>query len=146
MPKVQASMADVSTEFVLPEPGIKTFKVEECKEQVAENPRRISYNFKNVIQTPGDDFKKPVFHTVHLHKKTGETNEYGVATIKRYFEAIAPDSANSEDADTDELLNGLFDAEVVHETYKSEKHKDSEGKPKEMKRAALNDRTISPVA
>jgi hypothetical protein len=141
MPKVKASMADVSTEAPpLPEPGLKTFKVEECKEQLLEKGR-VAYDFKNVIQE-GEDRGKSVFHQVHLHTKTGDENEYGVATMKRYFEAIAPDSANSDDADTDELINGIFVAEVSHDTYLSKKHKNADGSPKEMKKALIDDRTI----
>lgn len=129
MPKVKASMADISTEYVLPDPGPYEFELVEVKatdvRQKAPSGKeveRTTYVVKSKIvhDLDGNDehANKPVYDYINIHTKEGEINEISMANLKRYFEAIAPESANSEDADTDELHGGHFIAMLYHETYK----------------------------
>jgi hypothetical protein len=63
---------------------------------------------------------RPVYQFCTMHDKEGKPNKQGIAALKRFFEAIAPASASSEDADTDELIDGHFLAETYIDTYKKE--------------------------
>lgn len=129
MPKVRASMADVSTEYVPAEPDTYTLKVTEVKintrREVFEGNEveRETHIIKSVIQDEGDAQNKPVYDYIDVTKKDGTPNDYGLADLKRYFEAIAPEYANDEEPDTDVLLHGLFMAEVVIEEYEKKPEK-----------------------
>lgn len=144
MPKVGALLKDVSTEYQLIEPGTYELEVTEVsmdvkKEQHEGNQiERVSHSIKAMIADPDNEhYKKPVYTTVHIHKKDGTLNEVALADLKRFFEAIAPDAAEEDDPDTDVLKGGRFLAQVVIETYTKN------GQENQVNR--LNTRTISPV-
>lgn len=131
MPKVVASMADVSTEFVLADPATYRLQVvsvdyqtKDAKTSSGQDIKRGTYVVKSKIIATYPDGEtehqgKPIYDYINIHTKEGELNEISLGNLKRYFEAIAPDSADSEDADTDELVNGYFIADVYIDTYES---------------------------
>lgn len=120
MPKINApSMADVSTEFVLIEPGTKQFKILEAP--VNTNGGRQNVAIKLEVQDPGDDHGRTVKDTIHLHKKNGEENPVGLAQLKRYFEAVLGQeqvaTMASADYDTDMIVGGIVLGEVYIEQF-----------------------------
>lgn len=153
MAKINANLADISTEYKLPDPGpyvlrVKEINVENKKAKAVggdmdgQEIERTTYVVKSVIVRDldgnEDNANKPIWDYINIHNKDGSLNEISLANLKRYFEAIAPDSANSEDADTDELINGEYQAQVYHETY------DKGGE--ERTSAKIRPSTIQPVA
>lgn len=130
MPKIAASMADISTEYILPDPGFYEFEVVDVNETTVRQKapssgaevERVTYVVKSkiVADENGDTThaNKPVYDYINIHTKEGELNEISLANLKRYFEAIAPESANSDEADTDELKGGHFKAMLIHDTFK----------------------------
>jgi hypothetical protein len=113
-------MADVSTDTKPAEPGTYRLVVKDIEERVlSEHPKRVAYNIQSNIYNPGDEAShdKPVWHFINIHNKQGELLKFGLAHLKRYFEAIAPDYADDPDADTDALLEGHFMAEVYIDSY-----------------------------
>ena len=121
MPKVKASLADISTEYTPIEPrsGVR-FQMKEIKERnTNENGiERQFFDWKAVVSEPGDDHGKPVFGVISVHKKDGGLNDAGLGELKRFFEAIAPEYANDENAEVDVLVGGEFLADVEISTYK----------------------------
>lgn len=130
MPKIGASLADISTEYVLIEPDTYEMKLEKLditeKDELKEDPekkKQQEYLFISKVDQPGNDHHgKPVRDYVYLYKKDGTFNEYSLAQIKRYGIAIVgEDRVNEDDFDTDELLHGRFLAEVYIDSWKNEK-------------------------
>ena len=131
MAKIKASMADVSTEYVLPDPGAYIFRVKEVTEETKKakaeksgaNIERTTYVVKSAIVRDLDGNEehanKPVWDYINITTKEGGLNEISLSNLKRYFEAIAPESADSEDADTDELVGGEFVAMLYHDEYET---------------------------
>ena len=131
MAKIKASMADVSTEYTLPDPGLYIFRVKEVQEETKQakaersgaNIERTTYRIESRIVRDIDGneehVNKPVWDYVNIHTKEGELNTISLANLKRYFEAIAPEYADSEDADTDMLVNGEFLASLYHDEYEA---------------------------
>lgn len=124
MPKIRASMKEVSSDFKPIEPGIMRFEIEDVKEITDDGPpERTQYHIKcKVLEVLEDGNKEDVGRTmtekVHLHLKTGEVNEIGLGQLKRFFEiTVGDDLANDEDADTDWLLNKQFKGQVALESY-----------------------------
>lgn len=150
MPKVKASMADVSTEYVLIDPGTYRLRIKSIEEEAKKSKapksgqevERTTYIVKSVVVSDADGgtdhANKPIFDWINIHTKEGELNDISLANLKRYFEAIAPDSADSEDADTDELINGEFMADVYIDEY--EKAGGQTGQSNKLKST-----TISPL-
>lgn len=132
MPKIVASMADVSTEFQPIDPATYRLQVvsvdyneKDAKTDEGQNIKRGTYVVKSKALATYPDGEtehanKPIYDYINIHNKNGEVNEISLANLKRYFEAIAPDSAESEDADTDELVNGIFIADVTIDKYRKE--------------------------
>lgn len=124
MPRVKASMADVSTDYNPCEPGVARFEIESVEEETA-NDGRVSYKMKSKIveYTDGgkeEDVGRSITNTIYIHKKDGTANEMGIAELKRYFEVtVGEERANSEDADTDELIGQQFLGQIVIRSYKT---------------------------
>lgn len=144
MPKVNASLADVSTKMEPMEPGIFRFKIEEIQDKTSgrgtENEREAYQIISCNNEMGTDSYGKKVFHYISLTTKDGKPNGAGKADLKRYFEAVFGEEAVAEegfDYDTDNLLNGEFGAEVVIESWeKGEKESPSykSGKSNRFKR------------
>ncbi len=124
MPKIQGTLADVSTQYVLIDPDTYEMKVEKIdideKPASAEMPAgQYTYIITSRVDMPGTDHhNKPVREYISWFKKDGNVNEYSKVNLKRYFEAIlGEDEANRDDLDTDELIGGRFLAEIRIETY-----------------------------
>lgn len=131
MPKVKAGIADVSTEYVQIEPAVYEFKID--KIETRKDPNDPDYLITSKVDEPGTDHhNKPVREYIAMNKKDGTPNEYGMAELKRYFEAVLGEEetqelAENDELDTDMLLNGRFQAEVYLESFD---RKDKEtGKP-----------------
>ena len=118
MGKVNASLADVSTEFVQIASGDYEMKVTEVDESKWETDKILM--IKSVVDQPGnEEYGKPIFDRIHGKKKDGTENEMGYRTIKRYFIAICgEDRANADYLDFDELKNGRFRGIISQYTYK----------------------------
>lgn len=119
MATLKASLADIKTEYVVPEPKTYVFKLDKITpaEATTNGIYRQNFEFKCVIQDDEDHKGKPIFVNIYVHKVNGELNPVALADIKRFYEAIAPEHANDEDPDLDILVGGLFQAEVYHETF-----------------------------
>lgn len=126
MSRVRASMADVSTEFVNITPGVYELEIVNCEEKkVSDSPERYAYAFEyRIVGTEPEnaDMQGKTFkNSVHISKKDGQTNEYGVAELKRHFEVtLGEEAANDPDADTDSLKNQRFRAQTILESFKKE--------------------------
>jgi hypothetical protein len=124
MPKIQGTLADVSTTYVMIEPDTYEMKVKEVDLQ--EKPPtsdlvsgQLTHIIKSVVDQPGHEHhNKPVTDYINWYKKDGTVNEYSQAQVKRYFEAtLGEERANGEDLDTDELIGQRFMAEVYIDSY-----------------------------
>lgn len=155
MPKVVASMADVSTEFTLADPATYRLQVtsvdyqtKDAKNENGQDIKRGTYIVKSKIIASYPDGEtefanKPIYDYINIHNKNGELNEISLGNLKRYFEAIAPDSADSEDADTDELVNGFFIADVYIDSYPTGK-KNADGSDETRQSNKIKYTSISP--
>ncbi len=124
MPKIQGSLADVSTQYVMIDPDTYEMKVD--KIDIDEKPKspempsgQYTYIITSRVDMPGTDhYNKPVREYISWFKKDGDVNEYSKVNLKRYFEAIlGEEEANRDDLDTDELIGGRFLAEVRIDSY-----------------------------
>lgn len=123
MAKIAASLADVSTEFVPSDPGVYIFEIDKIEEKDKEG--RITYQVNSkilsVVSGTGDEcIGKTVVDFISIHKKDGSINQYGLVTLKRYFEAVLGKEnveARGDDLDTDELKGGQFQGEIGIESY-----------------------------
>lgn len=145
MPKVKGSLADVSTEYQLIEPDtyelrVDKIEVEEEKPSAEKKSGQLTYLIISKVDQPGHEHhNKPVRDYIFWYKKDGDENEYSKIQLKRYFEAIlGEEEANRDDLDTDELLNGRFQAEVVIETYEDKKTKEEKQSNKLKNISALD--------
>jgi hypothetical protein len=130
MAKVNANLADVSTKFELAPPDTYRLKVDAIKEKTEGG--RQNFNFE--ISINEGEFKgRKLFHNISMHQKDGEPNKAGMTDYKRFAEAILgiPQDDTSFDwdsLDSDDLIKGEFQADVVIENWVKD-----EGKPTEKK-------------
>jgi hypothetical protein len=124
MARIQASLSDVSTEFVPADPGVYVFEIEEVEE--SEKEGKITYKVKNRIKEnvsgSDDSLEKVVTDFISIHKKDGSINQYGLITLKRYFEAVLGKEnveARGDDLDTDELKGQRFKGQIEIDSYYS---------------------------
>lgn len=118
MPKVRASLADVSTEFKPAEPGTYTLKIEDVKD-VSQGPNE-AYNVIVSIQDPGDEYGKKIFDRCGFVTRDGSPNNAGLAQFKRYFEAVLgkEEVALPEfEYDTDAIIGQMIQGEVTIESW-----------------------------
>lgn len=119
MPKVQATLADVSTDFTPAEPGTYALLIEEIEDKTEQG--REAYNIILTIDEPGtDEHGKKIWDYISLSKKDKSPNQAGKAQLKRYFEAVFGDETVADpsfDYDTDELLKQRVMGEVVIESW-----------------------------
>lgn len=116
MARIQASLADVSTEFKPVDPDVYESEIDGVEE--VKEDEKIHYIVTHQIKSPGDFFNRKLKDYIYIHKKNGELNEFGLSQLKRYFEAtVGEDRANSEDADTDELIHQHLRIQVGMEEY-----------------------------
>lgn len=109
-------MANVSTDFSPVPANVYELKIDGVQEETEDG--RTHYTVVLLVQDVGDLYGKKIKDRIYIHKKNGEINEYGLAQLKRYFEAtVGEDRANADDADTDELLNNHIRAQVGIEDY-----------------------------
>lgn len=122
MPKVQASLADVSTKFEPIEPGDYDFVIESVEDKTQNG--REAYQVVSTVDEPGtDEHGKKVFDFISLTKRDGTPNNAGMAQLKRYFEAVFGEDTVADpsfDYDTDELVKQRFHAEVVIESWEKD--------------------------
>lgn len=157
MPKIVASMADVSTEYQPVDPGTYRLQVvsvdyneKDAKTDAGQNIKRGTYVVKSKVISSYPDGEtehanKPLYDYINIHNKDGQVNEISLANLKRYFEAIAPDEADSEDADTDSLVNGYFIADVIIDSYKTGKQ-NADGSEETRTTNRIKATSISPDA
>lgn len=143
MPKVTASLADVQTGFQLPEPGVHQFKIKEVQDK--SQPGKEAYMVVSEVDEPGtDDHGRKVFDYCAFTKRDGGKNGFGLSRFKEYFEATLGAEVVADPSfeyDTDELVNGRFQAEVYHETYE----KNSEDGTKQPPRTNAKLRRVLPL-
>lgn len=122
MPKVGASMANVSTSFVPVTPD--TYLVTLEKPELKTKEGRNTFNVKSVIvagdETGVENAGRSLFDNISMHKKDGEPNEFGSIQLKRYIEAAFPESKEWDeqtwdDFDTDALAGRQVKVVVVIE-------------------------------
>lgn len=123
MPRVKASMKDISTDYSPIEPGVHRYEIKDVTEHEDENTNRIHYAIKSeVIEVMDGGDEKDVGRTitdrVHIHLRDGGLNEFGLAQLKRYFEVtVGEEQANDDEADTDWLINQQFLGQTTIESY-----------------------------
>lgn len=125
MARINASLADVSTEFVPAQPGVYIFEIGEVAESTKDG--KITYQVKSKIVDLADSGSgdaesvgKPVTDFISIHKKDGSINQYGLITLKRYFEAVLGKDnveARGDDLDTDELKGQRFKGQIEIDSY-----------------------------
>ena len=127
MPKVRASMADVDTSYTAVAPGVYTAEIKTVEEKVvSEQPERIAYEIAYEIveaMEPENEEERgrKLSNQIHIHKKSGELNEYGLAELKRHFECtLGEDGFDPDNADTDEIIGHRLRVEVTSREYTSE--------------------------
>jgi hypothetical protein len=134
MPKVPASLANVSTEYKLAEPDTYAFELTKCEEKTDSESGRVHYEIDqkivakvaNGVEEPSEYDGHNIKSFIHIHKtaeKGGGINEVGLAELKRYGLAIVGEErVNDDEFDTDEMINGRFWADVTIEEYKGRKN------------------------
>lgn len=123
MAKINASLADVSTEFIPAEPGVYIFEIQDVVESTKEG--RVTYQIKSkimeLISGVGEDsLNKVVTDFISIHKADGSINQYGLITLKRYFEAVLGKEnveQRGDDLDTDELKGQRFKGQIEISSY-----------------------------
>lgn len=126
MAKISASLADVSTEFTPADPGVYIFEITDVVEK--DKDGKISYQVKSkileVVSGIGEDsVGKTVVDFVSIHKADGSINQYGLITMKRYFEAVLGKEnvearlAEGDEPDTDELKGQRFKGQIEISSY-----------------------------
>jgi len=123
MPRIVASMADVSTDYNPCEPGVARLQIENVEAKTDNG--RTTYFIKNKIVEyieggKAEDVNRTVTVRISAHKKDGTLNEMGLAELKRYFEVTVGDErANDPDADTDELHGQQFLGQIAIRSYQT---------------------------
>lgn len=122
MARINASLSDVSTEFTPAAPGVYIFSITDVVEQQKDG--KITYQVKTKIEEniSGDDesVNKTVTDFISIHKRDGSINQYGLITLKRYFEAVLGKDnveARGDDLDTDELKGSRFKGQIKIDSY-----------------------------
>lgn len=117
MGKIKASLADVSTEIPLIDPGIYEFEIQKVEER---NDGDV-YLIYNVVQDAGEMQGRKLVDYINLKKNDGGQNDYALTTLKRYFEAAFGKEEVAEwgddDFDTDELQGKSFRGQVKIDSY-----------------------------
>lgn len=122
MPKLNASIADVSTDFVPPDPGIPfTFEVVDIQPvKSKESPDTfLGFSIISEVADEGDNRGRRMFDRCTELNEDGTVNQFGPKQIKRYMEAIlgkdvVKGRGGGDDIDLDELRGGQFTGEVKH--------------------------------
>lgn len=128
MPKIGASLANVSTEFIPVEPDLYHIIHEKPDYSKGDDGRVVvTVNAKILSgeETGADSAGRIIKDRIHLHKKDKTENEFGQIQLKRYVEAAIPESkdwdeARWDDFDTDELAGTESQLAVIIETYEDE--------------------------
>ena len=124
MPKVGASLKDVSTTFVPVDPDM--YHVTFQKPAMTTKNDRVTINVEMVIvngeETGAENAGRKITDRISMHKKDGSPNEFGAIQLKRYIEAGIPDSEGWDeqrwdDFDTDELTGREAMLAVTIEEY-----------------------------
>lgn len=122
MAKIRASLADVSTEFPIYEPGVYEFEIVDVTEQEKDD-EVVGYRVKSKIMTEGEYYGKPMSDFISLVKKNGDVNDIGLSQLRRYFELkLDKDEIDErgDDLDTDELKGVRFRGQIVIDSYTPE--------------------------
>lgn len=125
MPKVSASLANVSTKIEPMDPDSYAFKIEDVQDKTTDRgseKEREAYQMVLVNDMPGtDNYGKKVWDYVSLTTKDFKPNGAGQAQLKRYFEAVFGEEEvatwGEEDYDTDRLKAGRIGAEIIIDSW-----------------------------
>ncbi len=124
MPKVGASLSDVSTTFVPVDPDMYhcTFKQPEMTTKNERTTIVVELTVVSGEETGADNAGRVIRDRISMHKKDGTPNEFGATQLKRYIEAGIPDSEDWsderwDDFDTDELTGCEAMLAVTIEEY-----------------------------
>jgi hypothetical protein len=136
MAKVRASLADVETQFVPAPPDRYRLRILKMKETLKPSeppggPERQNFNYEIEISS-GEHQGKKVFHNVALNKKDGSDNPAGQADQKRLYQGVLgidpeDDSYDYDSLDTDQILNGEFEANLTISEYEGKKRNELDG-------------------
>lgn len=138
MPKLNASIADVSTDFVSPDPGIPfTFEIVDIQPLKNNQP---GFLIVSEVADEGENKGRRMFDRCAEVDEDGTPNQFGPKQIKRYMEAIfgkevVKQRGGGDDIDLDELKGGQFTGEVKH----------TQGKGENADRTYANFKTILPL-
>lgn len=125
MGKIKASLATVSTEFQLVEPGIYDFEITKYEDVEKDNEWVGTRITSEVVGGDNEEMKgRKLMDYIHI-KKPGEEldpeNNIGLKTIKRYFEATHGKDVvaewSDEDFDTDLLLRKRWRGQIKIGSY-----------------------------
>lgn len=143
MPKLNASIADVSTDFELPDPGIPfTFEVIDIQPIKSKEDDEVilGQTVISEVVDEGSNKGRRIYDRCNDTNDDGSVNQFGLRQGKRYMEAIlGKDTVASRgggaDIDLDELRGGRFTGEVKH----------TQGKGDNADRTYANFKTILPL-
>lgn len=127
MPKVGASLKDVSTEFVPVDPDFYHCTLSK-PEWIEKNGRTTIVMEGKIVtgeETGVENAGRNIRDRISMHKKDGEPNEFGSIQLKRYVEAAIPESSDWDDDtwdefDTDELTGLELSMAVAVESYEED--------------------------
>lgn len=137
MGKIKASLADVSTDFKIVQPGLHVFEVAKVDEITnsgkysnLESDDVIGYKINSKVVSSDDEEQvdRVIVDYVYTAQKvskddptTATDNEIGLQTLKRYFEScFGKDEVagwTDDDFDTDRLIGQQFRAQTKIEVY-----------------------------
>lgn len=127
MPKVGASLANVSTTFIPAAPDVYLCDITQV--EFLEKGGRVTVVVHNKIasgdETGAENAGREIIDRISMHKKDGAENEFGAIQLKRYAEAAIPEAKDwSEEEwdefDTDQLQGRQVSLAVIIETYDEE--------------------------
>lgn len=123
MGKIKASLADVSTEFQLVDPGNYDFEITKY-EDVEKDGEWIGSRITSKVITPGEMEGRSLSDYIHITKPgediDPETN-IGLKSIKRYFEVTHGKEEvatwSDDDFDTDLLVGKTWQGQIAIGSY-----------------------------
>jgi hypothetical protein len=119
---INASLADVSTEFKPLPGGIYLFEVTEVQE-IEKDDKVIAYRVKSKV-LEGEEEGRAFSDYISIITKKDEINEVGLSNLKRYFEVTHGKAEvagwSDDDYDTDRLVRKTFRAQLKIDSYTKE--------------------------
>ena len=124
MPIIEgADMTSISTEFKPYVEGEYRMLIKSTEMHKNNSQLRIVCEIEDAPNS--DDIGKPFTDFINIVQNDGKLNQIGLATVKRYLEAVfGKDSPESNNADTDPLVGHSVTLYLIEDSYKDKDGKD----------------------